>query len=94
MQARRDRDYHREALHTFENKVLEEQRCCENEMKMHKELEEKNSDMVCSKILYLFCFCENFFLNSKNFKFKNFLSLNFFGFLTFYLDFSCHIIMQ
>ncbi|VDO18198.1 unnamed protein product [Brugia timori] len=46
VQARRDRDYHREALHTFESKVSEEQRRSENDLKQFKELEQRNIDMV------------------------------------------------
>ncbi|CAG9533794.1 unnamed protein product [Cercopithifilaria johnstoni] len=46
VQARRDRDYHREALHSFESKVSEEQRRGEKDMKRHKEFEQKSSDMI------------------------------------------------
>ncbi|VDN94872.1 unnamed protein product [Brugia pahangi] len=46
VQARRDRDYHREALHTFESKVSEKQRRSENDLKQFKELEQRNIDMV------------------------------------------------
>uniref|UniRef100_A0A915PR63 Kinesin motor domain-containing protein n=1 Tax=Setaria digitata TaxID=48799 RepID=A0A915PR63_9BILA len=45
VQARRDRDYHREALHTFERKVSEEQRRGETDIKRYKELERKCTDM-------------------------------------------------
>ncbi|VDO68928.1 unnamed protein product [Onchocerca flexuosa] len=46
VQARRDRDYHREALHTFESKVSEEQRRGESDVKRFEELERKNIDMT------------------------------------------------
>uniref|UniRef100_A0A158Q899 Protein SOGA2 n=1 Tax=Elaeophora elaphi TaxID=1147741 RepID=A0A158Q899_9BILA len=46
VQARRDRDYHREALHNFESKVSEEQRRGESDMKQHKELERRSIDMI------------------------------------------------
>ncbi|EJW75672.1 hypothetical protein WUBG_13415, partial [Wuchereria bancrofti] len=45
VQARRDRDYHREALHKFESKVSEEQCRSENNLKQFKELEQRNIDM-------------------------------------------------
>ncbi|MCP9257800.1 hypothetical protein DINM_001052 [Dirofilaria immitis] len=46
VQARRERDYHREALHTFESKISEEQRRGESDVKRYKELEEKSTDMT------------------------------------------------
>ncbi|VDK66363.1 unnamed protein product [Onchocerca ochengi] len=46
VQARRERDYHREALHTFESKVSEEQRRGESDVKRFKELERKSIEMT------------------------------------------------
>ncbi|EJD76702.1 CBR-TAG-241 protein [Loa loa] len=46
VQARRDRDYHREALHNFESKVSEEQCRAESDIKRHKELERRSADMA------------------------------------------------
>ncbi|KAL3989857.1 hypothetical protein ACH3XW_29310 [Acanthocheilonema viteae] len=46
VQARRERDYHREALHTFESKVSEEQRRGEKDIRQNKELERRSSDMI------------------------------------------------
>uniref|UniRef100_A0A183D7Y1 Growth arrest-specific protein 8 n=1 Tax=Gongylonema pulchrum TaxID=637853 RepID=A0A183D7Y1_9BILA len=46
VQARRERDYHREALYTFERKMSEEQQNDENDVKRQKELKQKCADMV------------------------------------------------
>lgn len=54
VQARRDRDYHREALHTFENKISEQQRRGGCDLKRHKEFEQKNIDTVMFRIFFTF----------------------------------------
>lgn len=67
VQARRDRDYHREALHTFERKVSEEKHRGESDIKRHKELERRSTDMVYFE-LFTFGSVQNF-VNLRNFKF-------------------------
>lgn len=62
VQARRDRDYHREALHAFESKISEEQRRGEKDIKHHKELELRKSDMVIFIKVSIFAFMEIFLI--------------------------------